>query len=191
MEGIKSAFERAWERASKLEVEEEKVKELQYQPEGAKIAALFLKEEKIDLLALLNNYEPDVRKYVQKGAEAVFLSNINLPFNERKHQENKRALEGLRLLKKDKSRFAQILGKIDSLFSIYERERQSLYEQLRAEFESTLRQALQQQGIEIKARIAVERQPEFQAKWREISAKFDSNYEERLKLLKSELEKLV
>lgn len=190
MEGIKSAFERAWERASKLEVEEEKVKELQYQPEGAKLAANFLKED-IDLLTTLNSYEPEIRKYVQKGVEGVFLSNINLPRSERQKQETKRALEGLRLLKRDKSRLAQISGRMESLFAVYERERQNLYEQVRGEFETILRQALQQQGIEIRARIQVERQPEFQARWREVSAKFDLNYEERLRLLKSELERLV
>lgn len=189
MEEIKSAFERAWERAERLKVEEDKLKELKYEPEGAKLAAQFLKGD-VDLAEALNGYESEVKSYVQKGAEAVLLSNITLPRTERHKLETKKALEGLRIIKRDRSRLAQISERMEGLFAIYERERQSLYENVRMEFEMALRQALQQQGIEVRARLQVERQPEFQSRWREVSAKLDLSYEEKLKVLKADVERL-
>ena len=68
MGDIKSAFERAWERAEKVEVTEEKALELELQPEGAKIAARYLKEGDCDLAKALEEFPQGKRKYIQAGA---------------------------------------------------------------------------------------------------------------------------
>lgn len=190
MSEMKSAFERAWERASRLEVKDEKIAELQYFPEGERLAAQFIKEDDFDLLAALDRLSGEARKYALKGALQVLLSNINLPRTERHRQDTKRALEGLKKIKRDKSLLSQLIGRLESLFAYYDRERQSYYESLRAEFERTIRQAMEQQGIRVSAQIHVERYPEFQQKWQEFSAQLDRAYEERLNILKAELERV-
>ncbi|HLE02965.1 MAG TPA: hypothetical protein VI877_05710, partial [Dehalococcoidia bacterium] len=88
---MKSAFERAWERAEKVEVSEEKALELEFQPEGAKIAARYLKEGDCDLVKALEEFPQGKRKYIQAGAEATLVSNLALPRNGRLRREASRA----------------------------------------------------------------------------------------------------
>ncbi len=190
---IKTAWERALERMEKLEISEDKVKELEYLPEGAKLAAQFLKEDKLDLAASLSKYDAKVRKFVLKGLESTLLSNIHLPQNERAREENKKALAGISQLKKSKSRINQISDALEQLFNQYEQARRQLYGQFRAQFEGALRQALQQQqpGIAARANINVEAPPEFQQRWLETCGRLDAQYEQALNQVKQELAKIT
>lgn len=187
---IKTALERALEKVAKLEVEEKAFQELKYVPEGEKLAARFLKEKNFDLVTQVNQFPEEVRGYVLKGVNNILLGNINLPHNKRQEEEGKRALQGLKPIKRDKSLLSHITSRIESVFAYYGRERQECYESLRAEFERKLREALYSQGIKITAPIQVERYPEFQQKWQEISSQLDRKYESQLNMLKAELEKI-
>lgn len=191
MDQIKSAFERAWERAQSLEVKEDQLSELKYEPEGAKLAAQFIKQDKLDLMAALTEYPEEVMEYVRQGAAATFSHNIGLPLNEGQRHDVERSVEGLRLLKRDKSRFAQVWNKMESLFAVYERERQELYQKLRVEFEGILKQALQRQGVAVPTRLNVERHPEFQQRWQQEQSRIKIGHEERLKALRAELEEVL
>lgn len=190
---IKSAYERALERAEKIEVSGDKLKEMKYMPEGAKLAATFLKEDKFDLAKAIAGFDADSRKYVYKGAQDALLSNIVLPRNARNKTESKRAMDGLILLKKDKSKLTQVLGKIDSLVAYYERTKQQAYDSLKKDFEGALRQAMQQQQLGMRqqnGRVDAEMQAEFQMKWREVSSRLDMDFETNLSGLKKEVERI-
>ena len=190
MGDIKSAFERAWERAEKIEVTQDKVRELEYQPEGARMAALFLKEEGYDLEKALDESPAEKRPHLRAGAEATFLSNITLPRNSRSRREMERAMAGLQLLKKDKSRLSHVAARIDGFFAAYERTRQSLFEQLKREVEEAVRRAMQQRGLPPPVRLDVEQLPEFQQRWHEHQTKLHWEYEGRLAELKTELSRV-
>ena len=190
---IKSAYERALERAEKIEVPGDKLKELQYLPEGAKLAATFLKEERFDLAKAIAGFGDDVRKYIYKGAQETLLNNIVLPRTPRSKTETKRAMDGLIAMKKDKSKLTQVIGKIDSLIAYYERTKQQAYDNLKKEFEAALRQAMQQQQIGVRQqnpRVDAEMQGEFQTKWREVSSRLDMDFENNLNGLKKEAERI-
>ena len=190
---IKSAYERALERAEKIEISGDKLKELQYLPEGARLAANFLKEEKFDLAKAISGFSDDARKYVYRGAQETLLSNVILPRTPRSKTESKRAMDGLVAIKKDKSKLTQTLGKIDSLIAYYERTKQQAYDNLKKEFEAALRQAMQQQQLGMRqqnTKVDAEMQGEFQMKWREVSSKLDMDFENNLSGLKKEVERI-
>lgn len=187
---IKTAFERAWEKAQRIEAADDKMKELQYGPEGARLVARFLKEAGLDLARELAAYPSGVREYVEKGVRSTLVSNITLPRLARLRQDSDRAIEGLMALKRDKSRFASFRDKVEALFAYYERARQETYNKLRQEIDALLRQQLRQQGINTQMRIDVENHPEFRQRWQELSARLDREAEERLRILMGELDQI-
>jgi hypothetical protein len=185
---IKTAFDLAWEKAQRIEATDDKVQELRYGPEGARLVARYLKEEGVDLAKALEAYPPDIRQYVEKGVRGTLKSNITLPRLERLRHDSDRAMEGLMSLKRDKSRFASFRDKVESLFAYYQRARQEAYDRLSQEVDGLLRQALRQQGGNPQMQIDVENHPEFRQRWQELSARLDREAEERLALLMAELD---
>jgi hypothetical protein len=188
---MKSAFERAWERAEKIEVSEEKALEMELQPEGGKIAARYLKEEDSDLEKTLSPFSPEKRKHIQAAVEATLVSNIALPFNGRLRRETNRAMEGLKVLKRNKSQVSHIAARLDSLFARYERGLRESREGLKKEMEAMMRQAMAQQALgqpgAIPQRLDVERSAEFQQRWHETQTKLGWQYGAELSRLKEEM----
>ncbi|MFH1483135.1 MAG: hypothetical protein ABIG98_02615 [Chloroflexota bacterium] len=189
---IKSAFERAWERAEKVEVTEEKALELELHPEGAKIAARYLKEEDCDLEKAMDEFPQGKRKYIRAGAEATLISNIVLPRNGRLRREANRAIEGLKVLKRNKSQVSHIAAQLDSLFARYERVLRKSHEEVKKELEAMVRRALAQQylaqpGGPIPQRLDVERSAEFQQRWHEVQTKLGWEYGSELSRFKEEI----
>ena len=189
---MKSAFERAWERAEKVEVTEEKALELELQPEGAKIAARYLKEGDCDLAKALEEFPQGKRKYIQAGAEATLISNLALPRNGRLRREASRAMEGLKMLKRNKSQVSHIAARLDSLFAQYERVVIKSHEDLKKELEATLRraqaqQALAQQSLPTHQRLDVEKSAEFQQRWHEVQTKLGWEFGSELSRLQEEI----
>ena len=94
---IKSAFEIAMEKVNQMEeaTEEEKL-QWKYIPEGEKLAGRYLKE-KVNLLAELNDYDEEVRKFIINGASGILARNISLPINDYIKQNNLQNKQGLDL----------------------------------------------------------------------------------------------
>jgi len=191
---IKSAFERAWERAEKIEVTEEKTLELELQPEGAKIAARYLREDDYGLDKALAQFSQERRKYVQAGVEATLISNIALPRNGRVRREANRAIEGLRLLKRNKSQVSHIVSQLDSLLAGYERALRKAHGDLKKELEATVRHSMAQDSIgkgpQIPQRLDVERSGEFQQRWHEAQTKLGWEHDAQLSRLKEEMRRV-
>lgn len=188
-DAIKTAFERAWEKAQRVEATDSQMKELQYGPEGARLAARFLKEDSFDLPQALTAHPAAVRKFVEKGVVSTLVSNVTLPRTPRQRRDGDRAMEGLMALKRDKSRFAAFRDKVEALFAYYERARKETYNSLRQEYDAMLRQTMRQQmGVNTQMRIDVENHPEFRQRWQELSARLDGEAEERLARLMGELD---
>jgi hypothetical protein len=181
MDDIKSAFEIAMEKVNNLgEATEEERLEWKHVPEGEKLAARYLKE-KLNLLAELNKYDDNVKKYVINGASGVLARNISLPKNDVVKQNNKKTMEGLKLIKNDKIGVENIFSKIRYIFNNYaeqgEQQKKQAYESLKAELEEKYQQAMQQQlGPLMGVKIDVEQQPQFQQEWRKIQTQIDSQY---------------
>jgi hypothetical protein len=183
---IKSAREIAQEKIDKLgePTPQERLK-WRYQPEGEKLAAEYLKKGTSGLAASLNQFPSEARSYVAESAFQVLAKNIQLPKTEPDKKRNKLVMDGIKELKNDKSGVENVYGKIRQLFSHYteqgERQKQMAYQQLKADFEAKMMQALKQQmGTTMGMKIDVERQPQFQEEWRRLQADLESQY---LKLL--------
>jgi hypothetical protein len=192
MANIKSAREIAQEKIEKIgEATEEERLRWKYVPEGEKLAAKYLKQN-LSLTAELGKYEEKVVNYIKEGASGILLRNINLPQSDLVRKNNKKAMEGLKSLKKDKVAVENIYSRIRNLFSHYteqgEQQRRQAYEQLKADFSAKVQQAIQQQmGSAAGIKIDIERQPQFQEEWRKLLVQLDSQYISLLNEYKQEL----
>jgi len=177
---MKSAFERAMERAESLgAASEEDVKKWKYLPEGEKLAARYLNDEG-DLLSELDRYDEEARPIVVEGAQDVMVRNLDLPRNEQAKRTNKKVMEAIRDLKQDKVALENVYTKVRRIFAHYEQEgeqqRRQAREATKQQVEARLIQAMQQAGQAPPGKMNVETQPQFQQEWRRVLAQLDSQY---------------
>jgi len=192
MADIKSAAEIASEKVKGLEkpTDEERLR-WKYVPEGEGLAARYLKQN-LNLMAELSKYDEKVSRYIREGASEILIRNISLPKNDLARRNNKKAMDGLKLVKSNKVGVENILSRIRNVLKHYteqgEQQRKQAYLQLKAEFEGRVRQAMQQQlGPLMGMNIDVERQPQFQEEWRRLLIQLDSQYTRLLDECKQEL----
>jgi hypothetical protein len=189
---IRSALEIAMEKLKELDeaTDDERLR-WKYVPQGEKLAASYLKQD-CNLIAELGKYEQDVAGYMAEGAGSVLIRNINLPRHELAKRNNRRAMEGIKILKSDKVGVENIYSQIRQVFSHYAKQgaqqRKQAYESLKTEFEAKVKQAIQQQfGSTSGIKIDIENQPQFQAEWSKMQSQLDSQYLKLLNEYKQEL----
>ena len=189
---IKSAFEIAMEKVEKLgKASDEERLRWKYIPEGEKLAARYLKQE-CKLTTELDGYEEGVVQYVKEGAADILIRNIGLSKDDSARRNNKTAMEGLKDLKSDKVSVENVFSKMRRVFNHYaeqgEQQRKQAYEQLKAQFEAKIQQAVQKQlGSSAGVRIDVEKQPQFQDEWLKLRAQLDAQYLQLIDEYKQEL----
>jgi len=189
---MKSAFERAMERAESLgKASEEDLRKWKYLPEGERLAAKYLKDE-CDLAAEIGRYDDNVRQHVVEGAQGILVKNIDLPRNELAKRTNKKAMEAIKELKRDKVSVENVYTKLRRIFNHYEQEgeqqRRQAYEDLKRDVEARMQQAMEQQlGAAAPMKINVETQPQFQQEWRRTLAQLESQYLRLLDEYKQEI----
>ena len=192
MADIKSAREIAMEKLAKLDdaTDEERLK-WKFVPQGEELAARYLRQDS-NLIAELSKYQENERLYVVEGAGGILARHINLPSNDLAKKNNKRAMDGFKLLKNDKVGVENIYTRIRQILNHYleqgEQQRKQAYESLKTQFEAKVQQALQQQmGPTMAMKVNVERQPQFQEEWRKVQHQLDSQYLQHLNEYKQEL----
>ena len=196
MADIKSAREIAMEKIESLgEVSEAERLRWKYVPIGEQMAAKYLKEGS-NLLAELTQHEEKVRKYIVEGAAGILSRYITLPKNEVAQRNNRKAMDGLKILKNDKAHVENVYSKIRYIFKHYaeegQQQRDRAYQSLKNQFEAKVQQAMQQQaGMPARMRIDIERQPQFQEEWRRLQSQLDLQYLNHLNEYKRELAKIA
>ena len=191
---MKSAYDRAMERIKSLEEpSKEEVLTWKYVPEGQKLAVRFLKEE-FNLATELGKFKDEERRYVAKGAEEVLLRNIGLPVHDTAKKNNKRAMDAVKSIKKDKTAVENVFTKMRRVFDHYanegEQQRKQAYEMLKQDFQAKLQQAMRQQGIPPGTKINIESQPQFQEEWHLTLSQMDAQYNQLLDEYKQEIASL-
>jgi len=189
---IKSAFEKAMERVGGIgEPSKEEKLQWKYVPEGQKLAATYLKED-TNLLNELGKFKDEERRFVTRGLEEVLLRNITIPLNEAAKKTNKKSMDAIKTVKKDKAALENVYTKMRRVFDHYaqqgEQQRKQAYEMLKQEFQLRIQQAMQQQGLPPGAKINVESQPQFQDEWRRTVAHLDGQYNTLLEEYRREIE---
>jgi hypothetical protein len=180
------------ERLSSLNLDDVNVASIEYTPKGNAAAARFLEEKNFDLLAELERYGGDVRGYVLEGIEETFLRNIQLPKDELTQEMNKRAMEGLLLVKKNKGALRQVFSELEYLFTYYTQALDHTYENLKESFSARLaptQKALEQQ-LGAKLKVNVERHPAFLEEWTRLQQQLDTQYEAVLNEQKEKIRRI-
>jgi hypothetical protein len=195
MGDIKSAREIAMEKINAMgEPTEEERLEWKYLPEGEKLAARYLKTE-VHLADEFNKFDKKAARYVAKGVSNILLKNILMPTNDVAKKNNKLAMDGLKIVKRDKGQVEEVLNQIRQIFNHYneqgEKQIKQAYAALKQDFQAKVEQALRQQGGSMAGvRIDIEKQPQFLEEWRKLKMQLEGQYIQVLGELKQALEEL-
>ncbi|MCX6003828.1 MAG: hypothetical protein NTX46_05395 [Chloroflexi bacterium] len=192
MADIKSAYEIAMEKIKDIEdaTPEERLK-WKFAPKGEELAGKYMRAD-VNLMTELSKYKDEERKYVVQAVSSVLIRNIDLPKNDAIKKTNRKAMDGIKLIKKDKTGVENVFSKIRYIFNHYaeqgEQQKKQAYEQVKAQFAAKLQQAVQQQmGANARMNIDVERHPQFQEEWRKMLGRLDAQYLEHINEYKHDL----
>lgn len=184
MSEIKSAWEKALERANKLgQLSDEEAKRLEYMPVGNSIAAQYLNDDSFDLIKKINSYKNNAAiKYIIQGIIEILLRNIVLPQTERDKHLLQRALNGIRNIKNNKKQVESVISQINNLINYYEQAVQHTFSQFKQEFENKIRAsgAQLQQMMNSSVNLEMQIQQQFQDEWRQIIKNLNQKYEQAL-----------
>jgi hypothetical protein len=189
---IKSAAEIAREKLEKIgePTEEERLK-WKYSPEGEKLAARYLKED-TNLVNEVKKFDDKAKKYITASVNDILIRNILLPRNEAARRTNKKAMDGLKVLKNDKVAVENVFSRMRHVLDHYVQEgakqKKQAYESLKTEFEAKIQQAIRKQtGVNARVNIDVEKQPQFLEEWQRVQAQMEAQYLTLLDEYKKEL----
>ncbi|MDY6833666.1 MAG: hypothetical protein SVY53_02550 [Chloroflexota bacterium] len=188
---MKSAFEKAMEKVEKLEkASPEELLRTKGLTAGNSHAAKFMSDPDYHLKDEMVGYSPELMMYVCEGVEETLLRNITLPQNQKAGQTNKRAMQGLSAIKKDKSKLKSIFSKIDQLCDYYDKARHHNYSELKRFFQSRIEGM--QKGMEARSNIGaeIEAHPQFQEEWRKVLNELNTQYGQVLSDHKEEIRSL-
>jgi putative protein kinase ArgK-like GTPase of G3E family len=185
MADIKSAYEIAMEKIKDIEPAtlEERLK-WKFVPKGEELAGKYIKDD-VNLMTELSKYNDEERKYVSQGVSAILIRNIDLPKNDVVKKNNRKAMDGIKLIKNDKTGVENVYSKIRYIFNHYAeqgtQQKKQAYEQVKEQFAIKLQQAVQQQmGTNARVDVNVEQHPQFQEEWRKTLVRLDTQYIQNL-----------
>ena len=189
---IKTAAEIAKEKLETIgePTEQERLK-WKYGPEGEKLAALYLKED-TNLISEVKKYDDKSKHFIIASVNDILLRNISLPRNEAARKINKKAMDGLKALKNDKTAVENVFSRMRHVLDHYVQEgakqKKQAYESLKTEIEAKLQQAIRKQtGVNARMKIDVEKQPQFQEEWQRMQAQIEAQYMNLLDEYKREM----
>jgi hypothetical protein len=185
MGDVKSAYEIAMEKIKEIEpaTTEERMK-WKFVPKGEELAGKYMKDD-VNLVVELSKYNEQEKKYVMQGISSILIRNIDLPKNDAVKKNNRKAMDGIKLIKKDKTAVENVFSKIRYIFNHYaeqgEAQKKEAYEQVKEQFAMKLQQAVQQQmGTNARMDVNVEQHPQFQEEWRKTLLRLDAQYVQHL-----------
>lgn len=176
---IKTALERALEKVGNLQVSESELLRMDLVPKGQAIAAIFLQDKQLNLEEELGNFQGTARSLVTEGIQETLLRNIHPPANENAMDTNRRAMEGLLVIKEDKKTLLAIFSELEYLFQYYTEALKHTYANLKEAFSQrtdAAKQLLEEQ-MGIRVRVDVEKHPAFQDEWLRTLNELNRRYE--------------
>ncbi|HBT46416.1 MAG TPA: hypothetical protein DEA73_00825 [Peptococcaceae bacterium] len=192
MEKIKTALEIALERAAAVKVDPEKLLEIENVSQGKVLGARFLSDQGLNLKEELLKIRPEARPYVLKGLEETFLNNLRLPRDGDTMNTNRRCMDGLLQIKKNRSLLKQVFKEIEMLFQYYARSLEQAYLNLKEEFAVKVAQGVRAMNLSMGGRtgINVEHMPEFQEEWFRVRDQLASQYDRVLEEKREQIRKI-
>ena len=197
MNRMKSAFERAMERAMQLEEpDEEQRLEWEFAPKGRRLAGSYLKGQGAPFTTI-EQEQPHRRPYLVKGMMEALVSNLQLPKNDAANYTNTKVIEGIQRLLAGNTGVKELLERVKYVTDQYRQfgipQREQTYAQLKAQFEAQVMASMGRQAGQPAGgmQVNVETMPEFQQQWLSISSQMDSQYEQHLEDSRKQLMELV
>jgi len=189
MDEMKSAFDRALERAErlgKLSPEEAKRrKEEEYTPVGRALVDRYLGHGYVQFLEEeANRFGGEEKDIVRKAALSRLVEAIDLG----NYEASERAMEGVLALGGGKL-IGEVRQQIKDLLAEYEKAEEAGYEEQRGEVERQERELLHQ--LRISGSAVGEINLEASETWREFSREIYSQFDQRLQQLKEQLVKNI
>lgn len=191
MEKIKTALEIALERAAAMKVDPEKLLEAEHLPQGKILGARFLSNKELNLKEELLKFKPEARPYILQGLEDTFLNNLRLPRDGDSLETNRRCMEGLLQIKKNKNLLKQAFNEIEMLLQYYTRALEQAYVNLKEDFAVRLAQGKRVLSRQLGGRgnVEVEYLPEFKEEWlrfrEQLAAQYEAILEEKKKYIRN------
>ena len=197
MNRMKSAFERAMERAMQLEEpDEEQRLEWEFAPKGRRLAGSYLKGQGAPFTTI-EQEQPHRRPYLVKGMMEALVSNLQLPKNDAANYTNTKVIEGIQRLLAGNTGVKELLERVKYVTDQYRQfgipQREQTYAQLKAQFEAQVMASMGRQAGQPAGgmQVNVETMPEFQQQWLSISSQMDLQYEQHLEDSRKQLMELV
>ena len=189
MAEMKSAFEKALERAQRLgKLSPEEIRQMREReliPVGRALADRYLGHGYGQVLAEeANRYSDEEREIVLRVAssrlvEAIELGNL---------ESTEKAVEGILVLKGEEE-IGEIKGQIKSIFDQYQQVEKAGYKEQKGEIERKQRELLHQ--LRISGTAIAEINLEARDAWKEILAALYSHFDQRLQQLKQQLLNII
>ena len=107
---------------------------MEYEPMGNAAAAAFLKNREYDLKSEIERHPEPYRGYVAGGIQKTLLHNIMLPADQSLKETNRRAMEGLLAVKKNRRALEELFSQLEHLFNYYEKALAQTYSQFKERY---------------------------------------------------------
>ena len=174
------------------EVPQSEIDRMELIPKGQVLAAKYLKEKDLDLLSEAAKHPEEVRTYIIEGAQETFLSNILMPADKAALEANKKAMDGLLLIKSNKNGLKEVLGQLENLFQYYERTMEQAFGQFKERFAAKMDASLKtmEKRMGKKIKVDPEKQPGFREEWMMAVSGINAQYEQLLKEQKDKIRDL-
>ncbi|MDO8473927.1 MAG: hypothetical protein Q7T05_08980 [Dehalococcoidia bacterium] len=191
MTDMKSAYERAMERADKIgKASPEELKQMEAGPAGNQIAAKYMKELGFDLATEIEKYKGSgTRKQVIEGAMEILMRYLSLPTGSLAREPINRAKQGILVLKENKKQVQGIFAQLDTLFNYYEQARQQTVTQIKQAVEQQMAQQARGTGGQMgpQGRVDATSQPQFREELTRSLQDLNRQYEQALQERKQRL----
>ncbi|MGQ9557117.1 MAG: hypothetical protein ACUVTU_04075 [Desulfurispora sp.] len=190
---IKTAWEKALERMQQMPpVAPGELARLEYMPQGHRLGARFMQEKQLNLKKTLAEV-PDAQKpYVLEGVQEALLLQLVLPEREEQMETNRRAMEGLLILKQGSPEMVTLLNELEYLFNYYQQALQQTRAGFEREFAARSRQVRrtmpgrQTGGLESQ----LEQTPGYYEEWSRVLGDLNSRFGGALAELKEKIKRL-
>jgi hypothetical protein len=193
LDRIKSAYEMAMERfKQRKEIPQCEIDRMELVPVGQALAAKYLKEKDFDFLSEAGKHPEDMRNYIIEGAQETFISNILMPADKAALEANKKAMDGLLLIKRNKNGIKEALSQLENLFQYYEKTMEQALGQFKERYAVKMNASLKAMEKRAGKKINVdpEKQPGFREEWMRAVSGINNQYEQLLKEQKDKIRAL-
>lgn len=185
MARIKTALELALEKAASIEVDHEKIKQMDLEKQSGQIANKLMEQADYDFEEALSKLEKGDRAFLNSKVEDVLLSNLRLSSYYNEVQVDK-VLNGMKKIKSKPGKVENITTDLKYVLKAYSDQLKEVYENLKEQFAGHMEQMKKQMGQQLGVDVDLDpsQHPEFKKYWDTTKQQVDEQIGTHLDQLK-------